>query len=112
MKLTYKGGCHCGKVAFEAEGTIDQIADCNCSICSKHGYLHWFIPNDKLNLTTPKANLGTYTFKTGKYRHQFCPSCGVAPFITSDAGTAVNVRCLEGVDPSSFKMGHFDGRSL
>lgn len=28
---TYTGSCHCGRVAFEVEGTIT----CNCSICAR-----------------------------------------------------------------------------
>ena len=111
--MSYQGGCHCGKIAFEVDGAIDSLADCNCTICSKHGYLHWFVGNDKLHLKTPPANVGTYTFRTGKYKHHFCPNCGVGTHITSDEGTSVNVRCLEGVgDTSSIKLGHFDGRSL
>jgi hypothetical protein len=110
--MSYNGGCHCGKIAFEVEGNIDSLAECNCTICTKHGYLHWFVGNDKLHLKTPQANVGTYTFRTGKYKHHFCPSCGCAPFITSDEGTSINVRCLEGVDPSGYKMTHFDGASL
>jgi hypothetical protein len=110
--MTYKGSCHCGKIAFEADGEIKEVLDCNCSICSKRGYLHWFLPHDKVRFGTPVSNLATYTFKTGKYKHQFCPNCGVGPFVVGDEGIAVNVRCLEGVDPSKFKVNTFDGKSL
>ena len=53
--MSYTGGCHCGKIAFEVDGTIDALADCNCTICAKHGYLHWFVGNDQLHLKTPQA---------------------------------------------------------
>ena len=39
----YEGGCHCGRIAFVVEGEIDQLYECNCSICSKRGALHWFV---------------------------------------------------------------------
>ena len=110
--MTYKGSCHCGKVAFEADGDIEEVLDCNCSICSKRGYLHWFLPHDKVRFGTPASDLATYTFKTGKYKHQFCPNCGVGPFVIGDDGISVNVRCLEGVDPSKFKVNTFDGKGL
>lgn len=112
--MTYKGGCHCGKIAFEVEGQLDQVMDCNCSICAQRGYLHWFVPSDKLRISTPETNLATYTFKSGKYQHQFCPSCGSAPFVraTDGSGASINVRCLKGVEPSTLKVQQFDGRSL
>jgi hypothetical protein len=61
--------------------------------------------------------LSTYTFNTHRIRHQFCPVCGIAPFGrgTDRAGNAtfaINVRCLEGVDPHALEIQAFDGRSL
>jgi hypothetical protein len=41
--MIYKGGCHCGRTAFEVEGNLEQVMDCNCSICSQRGYLHWYV---------------------------------------------------------------------
>ena len=38
---TYTGSCHCGKVAFDVEGTIDGALSCNCSMCSRKGALLW-----------------------------------------------------------------------
>ncbi|TGS95616.1 GFA family protein, partial [Mesorhizobium sp. M8A.F.Ca.ET.213.01.1.1] len=32
--MLYKGGCHCGKVAYEVEGEIGGVVRCNCSICA------------------------------------------------------------------------------
>lgn len=112
--MTQKGGCHCGQIAFEVEGDVPDVTECNCSICAKRGYLHWFVPNDQLHLNTPASNIATYTFMTGKYQHQFCPNCGCSPFViaTDGSGAAVNVRCLEGVDASKLKVNQFDGRSL
>ncbi len=56
--MTYKGGCHCGRIAFEVEGNLEQVMDCNCSICTKRGYLHWFVARDQLNLLTPESDAG------------------------------------------------------
>lgn len=58
--MIYKGSCHCGKVAFEVEGELDQVVACNCSICQRKGSLLWFVARDKLHLLTPEANLKTY----------------------------------------------------
>lgn len=115
--MLYQGSCHCGEVAFEVEGELTQVMDCNCSICSRKGALLWFVPRDKLRLQTSETNLGTYTFNKHVIQHHFCPRCGIHTFGegTDPAGkamAAINVRCLEGVDFSSLPVKHFDGRAL
>ena len=111
---TYQGRCHCGGIAFEVDGEIDQAIDCNCSMCSKRGGLLWFAPREALRLSTPEADLSTYRFNTMKIAHHFCPTCGIAPFgegVGPDGASmaAVNVRCLEGVDVAALKIVQVDG---
>jgi hypothetical protein len=115
--MKYRGSCHCGKIAFEVEGEITRVMDCNCSICSRKGSLLWFVPRDRLHLLTPEENLATYTFGPKTIQHYFCPTCGMHPFGegTDPSGipmAAINVRCLEDFDFSSLPVEHFDGRSL
>jgi hypothetical protein len=114
---TYTGGCHCGKVAYEVEGEIEQVMDCNCSMCLKRGGLLWFVPRENFRLTTPEADLGTYHFNSGRIDHHFCPGCGIAPFSEGvhPEGyrmAAVNVRCLDGVDLAALNIVPIDGRSF
>jgi len=115
--MHYKGSCHCGRVSFEVEGEIEGVADCNCSICSRMGSLHWFVPGQNLRLLTPRENLADYTFGEGTIHHYFCPVCGIHPFgegvdPKGNRVAAVNARCLEEVNLSSLEVNHFDGRSL
>ena len=115
--MLYKASCHCGQVAFEAEGELDKLTQCNCSICSKRGALHWFVPGEKFRLLTPEANLGTYTFNKHVIHHRYCLNCGVAPYSEGTTPTgarmvAVNARCLDDTDLSQLPVGHYDGRSL
>jgi len=63
-----------------------------------------------------ERDLATYTFNKHVIKHHFCPRCGGAPFGfgTDPSGTAtaaINVRCLEGVEPASLKVVQVDGRS-
>ena len=74
--MKYKGSCHCGKVAFEVEGTIDSALSCNCSICQRKGSLLWFVPRDKFRLLTPEANVSTYTFNKHVIKHHFASAYG------------------------------------
>ena len=115
--MIYKGSCHCGKVAFEAEGEIKGVMACNCSICQRKGALMWFLPREKLRLLTPETALATYTFNKHAIKHRFCPSCGIHPYGEAtdpkgNAMAAVNIRCLEGIDLQVIPVQHYDGRSL
>ena len=115
--MTYKGSCHCGQISFEVEGSLEQAMECNCSHCSRKGYLLWFVPRPQFNLLTSEEGLVTYTFNRHVIKHHFCPNCGCAPFASgvdrSGAATAgINVRCLEGVELSSLKKVAVDGRSF
>jgi hypothetical protein len=115
--MKYRGSCHCGKVAYEVEGDIGQVLSCNCSICRRKGSLLWFVPKEQFRLATPEENASTYLFNKHFIRHRFCPVCGIHPYAEAKdregkPTAAINVRCLEGVDPESFPVKHFDGASL
>lgn len=115
--MKYKGSCHCGRVAFEVEGDIDNAMSCNCSMCQRKGSLLWFAPRDRLRLLTPEENASTYMFNKHVIKHRFCPVCGIHPYGegTDPKGNrmaAVNIRCLEDFDISSVPVTHFDGRSM
>lgn len=115
--MKYTGSCHCGSVAFQVEGTIESVMECNCSICRRRGSLLWFVPRSQLKLTKSIVNLSTYRFNKQVIAHHFCAVCGVAPFgegsdPKGNAMAAVNVRCLDGVDPASFPLVKYDGAKL
>lgn len=114
--MRYEGRCHCGQIAFEVEGELETAIECNCSHCSRKGYLLWFVPREQLKLNSPESALATYTFNRHVIRHHFCPKCGCAPFGFGEREgrklAAVNVRCLEGVDLAAIKRQFVDGRSL
>lgn len=115
--MTYKGSCHCGRVAFEVEGEIKGAVACNCSICQRKGSLLWFVPREKLRLLTPDDAASTYTFNKRVIKHRFCPVCGIHPYgegtdPKGNAMAAINIRCLEGIDLSAISVQNFDGRSF
>jgi len=115
--VKYKGSCHCGDVAFQAEGEIKSLLECNCSICSRKGSLLWFIPRDQFQLKTPEEKLGSYAFNKHAVHHKFCKHCGIHAFAfaTDPKGNkmaAINARVLEGVDLADFPRKHFNGKAL
>lgn len=115
--MKYKGSCHCGRVAFEVEGTIDGAMSCNCSMCQRKGSLLWFVPYEKLRLTTQDEFANTYTFNKHAIKHRFCPNCGIHPYgegvdPKGNRMAAINIRCLEGIDLEAIPIQHFNGRAL
>jgi hypothetical protein len=113
----HKGGCHCGAIAYEFEGDVGEAVECNCSLCAKRGGLLAFVPASAFTLLTPREALGTYHFNRNTIDHHFCPTCGVAPFSETEhpKGTkmvAINLRCVDDVDPAKLTIKHVDGRSL
>jgi len=112
----YSGSCHCGRISFDVEGELSEVKECNCSHCSRKGYLLWFVPRAQLHLKSPEASMSTYKFNKHVIDHHFCPECGCAPLAfgtgpSNAAMAAVNVRCLEGVDLAMVKRVRVDGRS-
>jgi hypothetical protein len=115
--MSHAGSCHCGRIAFRVEGTPEKVYECNCSLCSRRGYLLWFVPREALQLETPAEAMSTYTFNSHRIRHHFCPVCGCAPFgegSRQDGSpmAAVNVRCLTDLELSALERVPVDGRSL
>ncbi len=110
----HSGGCHCGRVRFsvKAPATIDAVR-CNCSICSKSGYLHLFVSRQDFELRQGEDFLTTYKFNTGVARHLFCRVCGVKSFYVPRShpeGISVNVNCLDERSIESVRIKTFDGR--
>ncbi len=111
---TRTGGCHCGAVRFEVQ-TPDEIelVECNCSMCSKTGFLHLIVPRSRFKLIKGKTRLTTYTFNTGTAKHLFCSICGIKSFYIPRShpdGYSVNFRCLDKSDFHSIITTEFDGR--
>jgi hypothetical protein len=109
---TFEGGCHCGRVRFRVTCPEVRGLDCNCSICSKKGFLHLIVKREAFELLSGADALTTYTFNTGVAKHTFCRVCGVHPFYTPRShpdGIDVNIRCLDGDAMSRFTIEPFDG---
>ncbi len=110
---TMQGGCHCGRVRFKVTASLDRVTYCNCSICSKKGFLHLIVPPEQFELLSGQDDLATYTFNTGVARHSFCKTCGIHPFYVprSDPDKIdVNARCIDGVDLETLAVHTFDGK--
>jgi hypothetical protein len=112
--VKYQGSCHRQAIQFEIEAPEVIEADyCNCSICSKSGFLHLILPLSEFKLLSGDEAITTYTFNTGVAKHTFCKICGVKPFYTprsNPGGIDINVNCLD-TKPTSVNITNFDGRN-
>src|SRR5512133_3935457 len=108
--MVHKGSCHCGQIAFEVEGEIGPVIDCNCSMCQRKGALLWFVERSALKLLQGESR--TYTFNKHAIRHHFCPNCGIHPLAEARDPqgremAAINVRCLDDIDLAALTIKPF-----
>lgn len=111
------GSCHCGAVRFTVQGEIDQVMECNCSHCSRKGFLLWFVPRESFAVTAGEDKLTTYTFNKHVIEHQFCSVCGCQPFGLGSKPdetkmAAINVRCVDGIDLTDIKRVPVNGKEF
>lgn len=113
--MSLQGGCHCGAVRFAIEAEPQpELLDCNCSICSKTGYLHLIVIHDRFTLLQGHDSLTSYRFGTGAAEHLFCKFCGTKSFYqprTHPDAWSINFRCLDPGHELEPVIRHFDGQN-
>ncbi|MBX2805796.1 MAG: GFA family protein [Hyphomicrobiales bacterium] len=112
----YTGGCQCGAVKYDVELDIKQVVSCNCSRCRRLGSLLAFSPIDAFTLRSGEDATNLYRFNKHVINHLFCATCGIESYAhgVGPGGVemvAINVRCLDDVDPDAFEVMKYDGAS-
>ncbi|GKZ22895.1 hypothetical protein AbraIFM66951_005019 [Aspergillus brasiliensis] len=120
-RSTHQGSCHCGAVRFHFSLSPPlseyPVVNCNCSICSKNGYLLVYPSLKDFTLDSGDETIRTHQFGRHQAKHEFCGTCGSSCFIRlvgEDAPSivAVNVRLLEECDLDKLNYKKVDGRSF
>ncbi|KAF2197533.1 hypothetical protein GQ43DRAFT_380778, partial [Delitschia confertaspora ATCC 74209] len=117
----YQASCHCGTIRYTV--TLSPplsdpecwVGECNCSICSRNGYLNVYVRNECVEF-----ELGPSALESGNVviQHYFCGRCGSSLMCESiEAGfyegiKAINVRMFQGIDLKSLQRKEEDGRAL
>ena len=113
--IIHRGGCHCGRVRFEVTAPAEiSVSECNCSICSKSGYLGLLIPAEQFTLINGSECLTAYTFNTATAKHLFCAHCGIKSFYVPRShpeGFNVNARCLDPGTVTAMNVRPIDGQN-
>lgn len=115
--MKHRASCHCGKLAREFEADIQGALSCNCSICSRSGALLMFLPRDRVKVAATPDAVSTYTFNKHVIQHKFCKACGIkvlgeAVDPQGNEISAINLRCVEGLEFDKLPVQHFNGRAL
>ena len=113
--VRHSGGCHCGRVRFEVLApAILEVGECNCSMCSKSGYLHLMVPAAQFKLVSGENALTKYQFNTKTAKHLFCSHCGIKSFYVPRShpdGYSVNARCLDEGTVQGITVKQIDGKN-
>lgn len=112
----YEGGCQCGAVRFAANADLSSTVTCNCSRCGRLGSILAFTPESEFTLKSGEDSLTEYLFNKHVIHHFFCKVCGIQPFSRANRPdgakmVALNIRCLDDIDPDTFTPTKFDGKS-
>ena len=115
--MRYQGSCHCGAVTFTVEADPPTEAmTCNCSHCSRKGFVLTFVPADQFTLDSGGDSLTDYLFYKHNITHQFCKSCGTEAFAIGKSPhgdmRAINLRCVPSIDLDGLTIQMVDGASF
>ncbi|KAF2810310.1 uncharacterized protein BDZ99DRAFT_570899 [Mytilinidion resinicola] len=121
---SYSASCHCGAICFTVTLTQplaqQQPISCNCTICSRNGYLLVYPLRSNLVITQGADVLKSYSFGRKRNLHQFCERCGSSVFFDprmAEHGESpdlmgVNVRMFKDIKLDELKLKHFDGLNI
>ena len=88
--------CHCGNVRYEVDTDLASVLTCNCSICTKHGFLWSFVPEAQFTLLSGGDNLTEYRKHRGRME-------------VEAESVAYIVAGLAGFDTSNYSIGYITG---
>ena len=99
--MRIQGGCHCGKVSYEAEADPAKAGICHCTDCqtlSGSPYVAFIqVPAQGFKLNG-KPKIYVKTAESGNRRAQaFCPDCGSRLWAAAEHDTPVYNLRLGGV---------------
>jgi hypothetical protein len=115
--MSFTSTCHCGALGATVDEDLPARGmTCNCSICRRKGNVHHFTLPSKVTFVRPEGQVAEYTFNNHNIRHQFCTTCGCAPFAEGQGPSGpmveINLRCVPDCDLAALEIAEFDGAAL
>lgn len=72
--------CHCGAIqytiTFSPPLSAQKVGSCNCTICTKNGYLFIYPRRQDVVIHKGEDTLKSYQFGKKQLLHRFCGECG------------------------------------
>ncbi len=102
-RVSYSGGCQCGKIRYEAEGPLDRTTICYCRMCQKASGAPFMafvrFPARHVVWSTPPAAF----FSSGSVQRGFCRDCGTPMTYRNVQGSNISLTLNSLDDPGSVK---------
>tara|TARA_Y100000741_G_scaffold363056_1_gene350412 strand:+ start:367 stop:675 length:309 start_codon:yes stop_codon:yes gene_type:complete len=98
-------------VQLEVNTDLENIKQCNCSICKRKNAKMNLISKDDIKIIKGKENLSSYKFNTMLAEHFFCKTCGIYTHHNrrSDPnGVGINIGCIDQIDPFEYEADFID----
>lgn len=99
--------CHCDAVHVEVklDDGLKNVHRCDCSLCSRKGYVMASVPLEKLRVVKGTEALSCYQWGTMVAKHYFCSQCGIHTHHQRRSNPneyGINIACIDGVTPLSY----------
>jgi hypothetical protein len=102
------------ELVIEVETDLENIKQCNCSICIRKNAKMNLISKDSIKIIKGEENLTTYQFNTMKAEHFFCKTCGIYTHHnrrTDPNGAGINIGCIDSINPFDYEAEFIDMKS-
>ena len=107
------GSCHCGAVRIEVPWAPEWVGSCDCSLCSKLGWLVAYYADDEVSVTGETV---AYVWGDRMIGIHHCPTCGTGTHwktLGEDFGKmGVHARLLDGFEVKGAATCSFDGQDV
>ena len=98
---SYHGSCHCGTVTFTVRNLSllhHPLSRCNCSICSRNGYLFIYPKKVDVDFHTGYDSMIPYSFGNNTGTHKFCSTCGSSIMMEFKVGDELCINVSDAIN--------------
>lgn len=118
---SHSGSCHCGRVNIALDRAPDEVTDCNCTSCTKHGVRWSYFAPEEVRVAGATASYLRADVTVPATDLRFCAHCGctthwvaTAAYVRhagKDDRVGVNMRLFDEALVAGLPVRVIDGRS-